>query len=204
MKPLPPGTQAGEPSLLDQLHSCANQGWLRRLDSALAAFMLEQDPQAAPALLVSSAILAQMEGRGHTCLALRSIVTQPQELLAWPDLAQPALSRLWQHLPAELSGWLDGLRASPLVRCVGQQGLAGQTDAPDAGQPLVLGAVRPSPCSTCAAIGVTRPRSPVPCCSASQAAKAWTRHWPGTGWIVCLNLALNLGLNPLTKACPTR
>ena len=145
MKPLPPGTQAAEPSLLDQLHSCANQGWLRRLDSALAAFMLEQDPQAAPALLVSSAMLAQMEGRGHTCLALRSIVTQPQELLAWPDLAQPALSRLWQHLPAELAGWLAGLRASPLVRCVGQQGLAGQTDAPDAGQPLVLGGSQAEP-----------------------------------------------------------
>lgn len=139
MKPLPPGTQAPEPSLLDQLHSCAEQGWLRRLDSALAAFMLEQDPQAVPALLVSSAILAHMEGRGHTCLALRSIITQPQELLAWPDAAQPALSRLWQHLPAELSGWLDGLRASSLVRCVNLKGPAGQPGAPDAGQPLVLG-----------------------------------------------------------------
>ena len=36
------------------LHSWADLGWLRRLDSALANFMRELDPSAAPVLLVSA------------------------------------------------------------------------------------------------------------------------------------------------------
>ena len=34
------------------LHSWADLGWLRRLDSALASFMRELDPDASPVLLV--------------------------------------------------------------------------------------------------------------------------------------------------------
>jgi exodeoxyribonuclease V alpha subunit len=123
--------------LMTQLHSWSEKGWLRRLDSALADFMLELDPAASPALLLSTAALAQMEGRGHTCLALRQLASQPQELLAWPQAAQPELTALWLTLPGSLPLWTQSLRASPLVRSVSPQ--AATASEPDHGQPLVLG-----------------------------------------------------------------
>ena len=121
------------------LHSWADKGWLRRLDSALAAFMRELDPAATPALLVSTAVLAQMEGRRHTCLPLRLLVTQPDEILAWPQAAREDLNAFWKTLPASLPGWLEALRASPLVRSVSLEHAGdAMQDEPDHGQPLVL------------------------------------------------------------------
>ncbi len=131
---------------LSTLHSWADKGWLRRLDSALAAFMHELDPAASPVLLVSSAVLAQMEGRGHTCLPLRLLVTQPDEVLAWPAAAQDDLKALWQTLPTSLSDWLAALLESPLVRSVtlvqGEDAVQAQADR---GQPLVLGGTTTEP-----------------------------------------------------------
>ena len=121
------------------LHSWADLGWLRRLDSAMAAFMLELDPSATPALLVSMAVLSQMESRGHTCLPLSLLVTQPDEVLAWPAPAQPELSELWTRLPAGLPAWLSAQRLSPLVRYVDlQQSSSGRSEVVDQGQPLIL------------------------------------------------------------------
>ena len=115
---------------LSTLHGWADKAWLRRLDSALAAFMLELDASASPALLVSTAVLAQMEGRGHTCLPLRQLVSQPEEVLLWPPQAKADLQALWSRLPADLDEWLKAVRSSPLVRLGG--------DSEDLGQPLVL------------------------------------------------------------------
>lgn len=126
------------PGLLSLLHSWADQGWLRRLDSALAAFMRELDAEASPALLVATALLAQMEGRGHTCLPLRPLVAQPHAVLAWPEAGRLALDTLWQSLPEHLPAWLLALQASPLVRSVGALGPAADAPALDRGQPLVL------------------------------------------------------------------
>lgn len=131
---------------LTLLHAWADKGWLRRLDSALAAFMRELDPSASPALLVSSALLAQMEGRGHTCLPLRQLVTQPQELLSWPDLALAELNALWPTLPRSVSDWRAALLASPLVRSVTLDPVAGVApDEADRGQPLVLSGTATEP-----------------------------------------------------------
>jgi len=121
------------------LHSWADKGWLRRLDSALAAFMRELDSSAVPSLLVSTAVLAQMEGRGHTCLPLRLLVTQPDEVLTLPQAAHQDLAALWKTLPANLSDWLEALRASPLVRSISHKPTGENArDEPDRGQPLVL------------------------------------------------------------------
>jgi exodeoxyribonuclease V alpha subunit len=136
-------TQAAPAALADPLpvlRNWADKGWLRRLDSALAAFMRELDPSASPALLVSAAVLAQMEGRGHTCLPLRVLVTQPNEVLAWPANAQESLSALWATLPADWAAWQAALLASPLVRSVTTaHGAASAHDEADRGQHLVLG-----------------------------------------------------------------
>ncbi|MHB8949865.1 MAG: exodeoxyribonuclease V subunit alpha [Rhodoferax sp.] len=130
---------------VDTLHRWADEGWLRRLDSALAAFMRELDPGARPALLVSTAILAQMEGRGHTCLPLTVLMSQPNEVLAWTEAAQEELTALWATLPVDLTAWLQALQASPLVRSVTTQLTDEELDEPDHGQPLVLGGTPAQP-----------------------------------------------------------
>ncbi|MDO8777990.1 MAG: exodeoxyribonuclease V subunit alpha [Burkholderiaceae bacterium] len=128
------------------LHDWADKGWLRRLDSALASFMRELDSAATPTLLVSTAVLAQMEGRGHTCLPLRLLVSRPDEILAWPPAAQEDLNALWTTLPTSLSDWLEALKISPLVRSV-TLALTGETtqNESDHGQPLVLGGTLDEP-----------------------------------------------------------
>ncbi len=136
-------------SILAILHGWAELGWLRRLDSALAAMLLELDPAATPALLVSAAMLAQMEGRGHTCLPLAMLVAQAQEVLDWPAAAEQELSELWQTLPPHLPDWTAALRASPLLRSgiPSPAGAAGSADLfqTDRGQPLVLGGTLKQP-----------------------------------------------------------
>ena len=122
-------------TVLATLRHWSDLGWLRRLDSAMAALLLELDPQARPALLVSAALLVHMEGRGHTCLSLAALSTPPQAMLDWPPDAQLPLQQLWQTLPASLEQWLDALRSSTLVRCMDAHTAAPQTDQ---GQPLVL------------------------------------------------------------------
>ena len=119
--------------VLTALERLADVGLLRRLDSALAAFVAQQDAQAEPALLVATAVLAQMEGRGHSCLPLAALPTNPNEILAWPKEAMPVQLSLWEQLPSTLSAWLQALRRSPVVRVVGGAGAT-----PDLGQPLVL------------------------------------------------------------------
>ena len=137
---LPLATRA----LLTTLRLWADQGWLRRLDSALAALLAELEPEASPTLLVSAALLAQMEGRGHTCLPLAPVVKDAQALLDWPPAAHAALQAVWMELPGTLAHWLDALRASTLVRVVIKE----HKDQPpqnDQGQPLVLAGTAAAP-----------------------------------------------------------
>ncbi len=132
------------PALLATLRLWADQGWLRRLDSALAALLAELEPEASPTLLVSAALLAQMEGRGHTCLPLAPVVKDAQALLDWPPAAHAALQEVWMELPPKLALWLDALRASTLVRVVFNDH-QNQPPQSDHGQPLVLAGTPAAP-----------------------------------------------------------
>ncbi|MCR4546745.1 exodeoxyribonuclease V subunit alpha [Delftia tsuruhatensis] len=139
---VPPDTN----EVLALLRRWADAGLLRRLDAALASFVAGQDAQAGPALLVAAALLAQMEGRGHSCLPLAPLAGHPNDVLAWPADALPAQQALWQMLPARLSGWVAALSASPVVRVVHGEQVDGQGGSEDLGQPLVLaGADGPAP-----------------------------------------------------------
>ncbi len=115
---------------LATLRQWSDTGWLRQLDSALAAFMADLDPQAAPAVLVAAALVAHMEGRGHSCLPLAALVQQPTAVLGWSAQTQPALQVLWAALPVALADWRAALQASRVVYTSGQ--------GEDLGQPLVL------------------------------------------------------------------
>lgn len=127
---------------LQWLNLWTEQGLLRRIDSALAAQLLRLDGQARPALLVAAALLAQMEGRGHTCLPLTDLCAAPVALLGWPATAvdgSQGLKALWAHLPATLTDWQTALQGQA-------SGLAlRHIDAPDQGQPLVLGGSADAP-----------------------------------------------------------
>ncbi|PVE05535.1 exodeoxyribonuclease V subunit alpha [Limnohabitans sp. Rim28] len=121
---------------LQWLNLWTGQGLLRHIDSAFAAQVLRLDAHASPALLVAAAVLAHMEGRGHTCLSVAELCQLPLALLGWPAAAvdgAQGLKALWAHLPATLADWRQALQAhSPSVG-------VRLADAPDQGQPLVLG-----------------------------------------------------------------
>jgi len=123
---------------LATLQRWADKGWLRRIDSALANFVHEHDPQAQPAVLVAAALLTHREGRGHTCMPLHTLLVPGDALLEAPPDAQLELSALWDSLPRTPDEWLQALRASPLVRCIAHAD-AQEPPAADQGQPLVLG-----------------------------------------------------------------
>jgi exodeoxyribonuclease V alpha subunit len=112
------------------------QGLLRHIDSAFAAQVLRLDAGASAPLLVAAAVLAHMEGRGHTCLSLVELCRPPVALMGWPAAAvdgAQGLKALWAHLPATLADWRQALQAHSPSACVRL------ADAPDQGQPLVLG-----------------------------------------------------------------
>ncbi len=123
---------------LQWLNLWTGQDLLRHIDSALAAQLLRLDARASPALLVAAALLAQMEGRGHTCLPLQALCAPPVALLGWPAPAvegPQGLKALWAHLPGTLAQWLSALQGTA-VR---------PADAPDQGQALVLGGTPDAP-----------------------------------------------------------
>ena len=121
---------------LQWLNLWTGQGLLRHIDSAFAAQVLRLDAEAPAPLLVAAAMLAHMEGRGHTCLPLTDLCQPPVALLGWPAAAvdgAQGLKAMWAHLPSTLADWqtaLQGHRSSVGVRLA---------DAPDQGQPMVLG-----------------------------------------------------------------
>ncbi len=112
-----------EKTVLQTLSAWSEQGLLRKLDSALSVFIQQLDPLATPAVLVSTAMLAFVEGRGHTCLPLRILVNTPNELLGWPEERLGELQALYAQLPPTLEDWLAALQASPVVQSLlgGQQ-----------------------------------------------------------------------------------
>ena len=124
------------------LNLWTGQGLLRHIDSAFAAQVLRLDAGAPAPLLVAAAVLAQMEGRGHTCLPLAELCQPPVALLGWPAAAvdgAQGLKAMWAHLPSTLADWQTALqvpRSSVGVRLA---------DAPDQGQPMVLGGSADAP-----------------------------------------------------------
>jgi len=128
---------------LQWLQLWTGQGLLRHIDSALAAQLLRLDAQASPALLAAAAMLAQMEGRGHTCLPLVDLCSPPVALLGWPAVAvegPQGLRALWAHLPATLADWQAALQGAASSKACMRH-----ADAPDQGQPLVLGGTADAP-----------------------------------------------------------
>ncbi len=131
--------------LVKTLHDWSDLGWLRRLDSAMATFVQERDPKASAVLLTACTMLTHMEGRGHTCLPLASLVNSPPAVLAWPQAAHADVQALWATLPSDLVGvWVEAIRSSRLVRHVPMPHAVSATE-PDLGQPFVLSGTAEAP-----------------------------------------------------------
>ncbi len=112
------------------LNGWRSQGWLRALDLALARFLHGLDADTPPGLLLAAAWLAQLEGRGHSCLPLQALHADAQAWLAWPPEADAAVAAALVHLPADGAAARTAWAAARVL----------QIDPPDAhgATPLVL------------------------------------------------------------------
>lgn len=118
-------------AMLRTIERWRDAGWLRDLDLALARFVAETDAAAPASLLLAAALVASMEGRGHSALPLVGLAADPLgTLLSMPADAELELRRAllgcWPADDAVLRDAWQGLRcveiepagvsgASPLV-----------------------------------------------------------------------------------------
>ena len=115
-------------ALLDEFDALVHDGLLRRLGSAFARFigaLGATDPR----VLLSCALLSELEGRGHTCLLLEELAADPCQLLGWTRERWERLRHAAGPLPKTVPGWMQALAACEQVWVTGML---------DFNQPLVL------------------------------------------------------------------
>jgi exodeoxyribonuclease V alpha subunit len=135
--PTPP-VPANTAALLRTLKAWSEQGWLRRLDSAFAGFMLDLSPDEPPSVVMASALVAHMEWRGHSCLSIDGLLREPEGLLGWGTEAAAEFRTVSAVFAFDPDDWLDALRRSPLVMVDDLPSQPSQPSSPDANRPLVL------------------------------------------------------------------
>ena len=105
-------------AVLTRLECWRERGWLRRLDVAFARFMAGLPGQCPPEggvlapaaplpLLLASALLSKLEGRGHCCLPLQELVAGSGELLGFEPEALAELRGWWSALTAADPAWYE-------------------------------------------------------------------------------------------------
>ena len=105
-------------AVLARLESWRERGWLRRLDVAFARFMAGLPGQCPPEggvlapavplpLLLASALLSKLEGRGHCCLPLQELVDGSGELLGFEPDALAELRGWWSVLTTAEPAWYE-------------------------------------------------------------------------------------------------
>ncbi len=75
---------AARHDLLRQLDLWVARGWLRALDRAFVAFLVELQPQADPRVLLAAALTSHQLGHGHVCLDLEATLGAPDAALSLP------------------------------------------------------------------------------------------------------------------------
>jgi exodeoxyribonuclease V alpha subunit len=136
-------------ALLTTLDRWCDDGWLRRLDVALARWLAAELGEAvSPELLLAAAVLAQRESRGHTCIVLEDLLAQcrPESVVrpdddAWLDgphaAARVALAEVLLRLSPDRADWLRRLQTSGAVDAL--------ANAAQGHAPLVLDAADTAP-----------------------------------------------------------
>lgn len=72
-------------AILQLLQDWTEAQWLRALDLSFARFLLSLEPQAPALLPLAAALLARLEGEGHTCLQLDLFLHEPERFLSGPS-----------------------------------------------------------------------------------------------------------------------
>jgi exodeoxyribonuclease V alpha subunit len=71
-------------AMIEVIESWVQRQWLREIDLALTRFLWQEAPDASPELLLAIVLTSHQLGRGHVCLDLKSILTDPNQFLALP------------------------------------------------------------------------------------------------------------------------
>nr|WP_314542998.1 exodeoxyribonuclease V subunit alpha [uncultured Massilia sp.] len=120
------------PAFWHEVERLTEAGELRRLSGAFSRFVASLGATPVP-LLLASLVLSELEGRGHSCLLLDDLASEPAALLGWADEDWKALAKAAKPLPRGVKGWIAQLTGCEQVWCV---------DDLDYGQPLVLDGTR--------------------------------------------------------------
>jgi exodeoxyribonuclease V alpha subunit len=117
-----------EQDLWTEAARLTEEGQLRRLSSVFARFIATLG-EAPPPLLLSCVLLSELEGRGHSCLLLTDLVSDPATLLGWTQGQWQDLAHAATPLPKSVEAWRTLLGQCPQVWDVADLDFA---------QPLVL------------------------------------------------------------------
>lgn len=114
------------------LKGWADHHWLRALDAELPAQLLPLTPQADPLVLFCSALLSHQYGRGHSCIDLTQLLSDPATTLSLPPEYAPTNALL----PTPQSV-LESLSLAELTRRLTQSDWVSLASDPQS-TPLVL------------------------------------------------------------------
>ena len=117
-----------EQDLWDETTRLTEDGQLRRLSSVFARFIATLGGAPLP-LLLSCVLLSELEGRGHSCLLLPDLASDPAALLGWTGQQWRDLAHAATPLPKHAKAWHTLLASCEQVWQVGDL---------DFDQPLVL------------------------------------------------------------------
>ena len=107
------------PDLSGLLKTWVDVGWLRPLDGAFAEFLKAQQPDTPELVLLMAALASHQLGRGHICLDLDALLSEPEKTLSLPP-EDPTGAQMSVQPPnilgnIPLSHLVNHLKASPLV-----------------------------------------------------------------------------------------
>jgi len=126
------------PALLDSrelmvlLDQWQENGWLRALDRALAAFLLEQEPTCPAKVLLAAALVSHQLGHGHVCLDLSATLDEPDLALSLPPEGEETGGAL---LPSQL---LRGLHLADWQMALAISAVVDSHQPQQGNRPLVL------------------------------------------------------------------
>jgi exodeoxyribonuclease V alpha subunit len=117
-----------EQDLWDETARLTEDGQLRRLSAVFARFVGSLGAAPLP-MLLACVVLSELEGRGHSCLLLPDLATDPAALLGWTPAQWQDLAHAATPLPKNVQAWRTLLASCEQVWQVGDL---------DFDQPLVL------------------------------------------------------------------